>query len=141
MITPKARKLSEDYFYWKVLKQFKLEYHWTNLWSRRVDLTQEEQVAEVEKHLAAISSPIWEVVESILECPEDLEKVDNYTYKFSFGGVELIFTSEDFGGIGIYPEIYNTVEEKIIMVEAYRVARKWIDGQKQREILKEVFSE
>ncbi len=141
MITPKARKLAEDYFYWEVSKQFKLEYHWTNLWSRKLSLNQEEQVSEVEKHLAAISSPVWEVVESILDCPEDLEKVDNYTYKFSFGEVELTFHSVDFGGVGIYPEIYNTAEEKTIMTEAYRVARKWIDGQQQREILKEVFSE
>ena len=141
MITPKARKLAEDYFSAEVSKQFKLEYHWTNHWSRKVHLTQEEQDVEGEKHLAAISSPIWEVVESILECPEDLEKVDTYTYKFSFGEVELKFYSGDFGGIVIYPEIYNTAEEKVIMTEAYRVAREWIDGQQQREILKGVFSE
>ncbi len=141
MITPKARKLAEDYFSAEVSKQFKLEYHWTNLWSRERYLTQEEQAAEVGKHLAEISSPIWEVVESILDCPEDLEKVDNYTYKFSFGEVELTFQSGDFGGRGIYPEIYNTTEEKTIMTEAYLVARKWIDEQQQREILKGVFSE
>lgn len=141
MITPKARKLAEDYFSEEVAKQFKLEYHWANLWSKKIHLTQEEQSAEVDKHLAEISSPIWEVVESILDCPEDLEKVDNYTYKFSFGEVELLFHSGDFGGIGIYPEIYNTTKENILLIEAYRVARKWIDGQKQREILKGVFSE
>jgi len=141
VITPKAHKLAEEYFSEEVSKQFKLEYHWTNLWSRERYLTREEQAAEVGKHLSAISSPIWEVVESILDCPEDLEKVDNYTYKFSFGKVELTFHNVDFGGIGIYPEIYNTAEERTIMVEAYRVARKWIGGQQQREILKGVFSE
>lgn len=141
MITPKARKLAEDYFSAEVAKQFKLEYHWTNLWSKKVYLSAEEQAAEVDKHLAAISSPIWEVAESILDCPEDLEKVDNFVYKFSFGEVELKFHSEDFGGLGIYPKIYNTSEENIIIVEAYRVARKWIGGQQQREILKGVFSE
>lgn len=141
MITPKARKLAEDYFSAEVAEQFKLEYHWTNLWSRKIHLTQEEQAVEVEKHLAEISSPIWEVVESILDCPEDLEKVDNYTYKFSFGEVEVIFHSGDFGGIQIYPKIYNTSEEKVFITEAYIAARKWIDGQQQREILKGVFSE
>ena len=58
MITPKARKLAEDYFSAEVAKQFKLEYHWTNLWSRKVHLTKEERAAEVEKHLSEISSPI-----------------------------------------------------------------------------------
>ncbi len=141
MITPKARKLAEDYFSAEVAEQFKLEYHWTNLWSRKVHLTQEEQDAEAGKHLAAISSPIWEVVESILDCPEDLEKVGNYDYNFSFGEVVLKFTDIDFGGMYIYPEIYNTSEEKDIMTEAYRFARKWIGGGQQREILKGVFSE
>ncbi len=143
MITPKARKLAEDYFSAEVAKQFKLEYHWTNIWSKRVYLSAEEQNVEVEKRLMEISSPIWEVVESILDCPEDLEKVEKYayTYKFSFGKVLLTFHDGDFGGMDIYPRIYNTSEEIIIIVEAYRVARKWIDGQKQREILKGVFSE
>ena len=80
-------------------------------------------------------------MESILDCPEDLEKVDNYTYKFSFGEVDLIFHSGDFGGIQIYPKIYNTSEEKTIITESYIVVRKWVDGQQQREILKGVFSE
>ncbi len=141
MITPKARKLAEDYFSEEVAKQFKLEYHWTNLWSKKVYLSAEEQNVEVEKRLVEISSPIWEVVEAILDCPEDLEKVDNFLYKFSFGEVELKFHSVDFGGMDIYPRIYNTSEEIIIIVEAYRVARKWIGGEQQREILKGVFSE
>lgn len=141
MITPKARKLAEDYFSEEVAKHFKLEYHWTNLWSKKIHLTKEEQDAEVDKHLSEISSPIWEVVESILDCPEDLEKIGNYGYKFSFGEVELKFIEGDFLGTNIFPVVYNTEEERLILTAACLEARKWVEGQQQREILKGVFSE
>ncbi len=141
MDTPKVYELAREIFSDKATS---LSHNITKYWGiykQKKPYSYVEKDTWVTKQLLEVTSPIWEVVESILDCPEDLEVVNAWGFiSFDFGKVVLRFGDTGFG-YGISPKIWNNNQEYTLLLEAFHKAKEYNSGVKQRALLKEMFED